>query len=70
MDIDRISGAGKFNVTSRRVSCKIARRVALKSYPESNYGGWRCRYVSQAHEYADVRCTRPSGAAVRWQTAA
>jgi hypothetical protein len=70
MDRDRISGAGTFNVTSRKVTCKVARRVSLKSYPGSNYRGWRCRYISQAHEYADVRCTRPSGAVVRWQTAA
>lgn len=70
MDIDRISGAGTFNVTSRQVACRVARRVAMKSYPGSNYRGWRCRYVSEAHEYADVRCTRPSGAVVRWQTAA
>ncbi len=70
MDAAAISGAGTFNVTSRAIGCREARRVSLHSYPGNGYGGWRCRYIDRAHEYADVRCTKAGGRVVRWQTAA
>ena len=69
----RIDGAGIFNVTTRRVGCRYARRF-VRSW-EGQVGarrhrGFKCRYVSQAHEYADVRCTRRGAKVIRWQTGA
>jgi hypothetical protein len=68
-----VDGAGIFNVTTRKVSCRYARRF-VRSW-DGQVGGrrhrrFRCRYVSQAYEYADVRCTRRSGKVIRWQTGA
>ena len=66
-----VAGAGTFNVTSRKVSCKVARDVALHANPEKpGYRDFTCRYLRQAEEYADVRCIRPSGAVVHWQSGA
>lgn len=69
----RILGAGTFNVTSRVVSCRTARRVARRSYPDRyvrrwSWRGWRCRILASAHEYSDQRCTKRGGRVVRWQS--
>ncbi len=69
-----VYGAGIFNLTSRRVSCRTARRVARYSYPTDRYvrrwswRGYRCRILSSAHEYSDQRCTKIGGRVVRWQS--
>lgn len=65
-----IQGAGTYNVTSRVVRCRTARRVALHAYPGNHYRRWRCRYVSRAEEFADVRCTKSGGRVVRYQAGA
>lgn len=65
-----VEGAGTYNVTSRVVHCRTARRVALHAYPHHAYRGWSCRYVSRAEEYADIRCTKPGGRVVRFQAGA
>lgn len=68
-----LTGAGTYNVTSRVVGCRTARRLALHASSRAGndrtwrYRRWRCRYVSRAYEYADVRCTRAGGRVVRWQ---
>ena len=69
-----IDGAGTFNVTSRVVGCRTARRVATRSYPNRQvsrwyWRGWSCRELVSRHEYSDNRCTRSGGRVVRWQTA-
>jgi hypothetical protein len=66
----QLEGAGTYNVTSRVVRCRTARRVALHAYPGKRYRGWRCRYVSHAEEFADVRCTKRGGRVVRYQAGA
>ena len=65
-----IQGAGTWNVTSRVVGCRTARRVALHAYPHHRYRGWHCRYVSRGEEFADVRCTKSGGRVVRYQAGA
>ena len=71
----KIRGAGIFNLTSRRVSCRTARRVARFSYPDRNvrrwsWRGYSCRILASAHEYSDQRCTKSGGRVVRWQSGA
>jgi hypothetical protein len=65
-----ISGAGIFNVTTRRVGCRTARKFVLSWNGNGRYRGYRCRYVSQAYEFADIRCTASRGRVIRWQTGA
>jgi hypothetical protein len=73
---DQIDGAGIFNLTSRVVSCKTARRVALRSHPGDRYrrtwswGDFTCRILAEAFEYEDVRCKASGGRVVRWQSGA
>lgn len=72
-----IDGAGIFNVTSRVVNCRTARRVTLGSIRTAgpdpgpwHWRAWRCRTLVERHEYADIRCTAHHGRVVRYQTAA
>lgn len=64
-------GAGVYNVTSRRVRCPRARRVARRYY-NSGAGngralGFRCRQKQLGSELFDVRCTRRGKRVVRFQ---
>jgi hypothetical protein len=69
----QIDGAGIFNVTTRTVRCRYARRF-VRSWDgqvgADHHRRFRCRYVSQDYEYADIRCTRRGGKVIRWQTGA
>lgn len=68
-----IDGAGIFNVTTRKVRCRYARRFVLSldgQVGSDRHRGFKCRYVSEEYEYADVRCTRRGGKVIRWQTGA
>lgn len=58
------------NVTTRKVSCKTARRVirTWNRTQRSRVRGFRCRYRDLAHELGDIRCTASRGRVVRWQT--
>ncbi len=69
-----IEGAGIFNVTSRRVWCSVARRVARRAYNTYERGdtvwrwkGWRCKRVKTGYESSDTRCTKRRIHIVRWQ---
>lgn len=64
-------GAGIWNVTSRVVPCREARRVVL-AFPgrRGRVRGLNCRYLRNEHEYVDVRCTGNRGRVVRWQAGA
>jgi hypothetical protein len=68
-----IDGAGIVNVTTRKVSCRYARRF-VRSWDgqvgQRRHRRFRCRYVSEGYEYADIRCTRRPGKVIRWQTGA
>src|SRR4051794_28984743 len=67
-----IDGGGIFNVTSRVVHCRTARRVARHAYSKSGkrryrYKHWNCHVLHEGLDYADTRCTRHGGRVVRWQ---
>jgi hypothetical protein len=75
---DEISGAGVYNLTSRVISCRAARRVVSTlhhawdgpSIPRHvTVFGYRytCRLLSQAVELFDIRCTARRGRVARWQ---
>jgi hypothetical protein len=65
-----------YNVTSRVVGCRFARRFArsqiLYGGPACRedrwctYRGWTCRHVAYRDE-SDIRCTKSGGRVVRWQ---
>ncbi len=59
-------GVGIKNLTTRRVSCRRARRIARTHPRDSTPLGFRCRERTlQQYEY-DIRCTK-GGRVVRWQ---
>lgn len=64
-------GAGVYNVTSRRIRCPRARRVARRYYRNGRRNGrtlgFRCREKQLGTELFDVRCTRAGGRVVRFQ---
>jgi hypothetical protein len=67
-----------YNVTSRVVGCRFARRFARRQMLDAGpacredrwctYRGWRCRHVTYRAE-GDIRCTNSGGRVVRWQYA-
>ena len=69
-----IQGAGIWNVTSRVVGCRTARRMTSRAYRTYRggrawrYRAWTCRILVQKHEYSDTRCTASGGRVVRWQS--
>ena len=64
-----VDGAGLFNLTTRRVSCRKARRFARRYRQGSFVPGWRCT-ENLAYEYGDYRCTASRGRVIRWQLGA
>jgi len=71
---EQVRGAGIYNLTTRRVWCSVARRVARRAYNTYERGdriwywhGWRCRYTKTGYESADTRCTKRRINVVRWQ---
>lgn len=62
-----VGGAAIVNLTTRRVSCASARRMVTGITRMSSYA-MRCRNVTTAWEYADVRCTGRGGRVIRYQT--
>lgn len=64
-----------FNITTRKVRCKEARRVVrrwnntvAKRGGTGRVRGLFCRYRDTGHEAGDIRCTGSRGRVVRWQT--
>lgn len=64
-----------FNITSRNVSCREARRVVRRwSNTTAQRGGngrvrsLYCRYRDTGYEAGDIRCTGSRSRVVRWQT--
>ena len=56
-----------YNLTTRRVSCRRARRFALRYRGTDTYfPRWNCREVNK-YEWSDVRCTASGGRVIRWQ---
>jgi hypothetical protein len=56
-----IRGAGIYNLTTRRVGCRTARRFARRYRgTDSYYPTWRCREVND-YEFSDIRCTGSRG---------
>ena len=65
-----ISGAGIYNVTTRKVACGTARRFVRRYRgTDSYYPKWRCREVND-YESSDIRCTASGGRVIHWQTGA
>lgn len=65
--LGRIEGGGTFNVTTRRVSCRKARRFVRRYRgTDSYYPTWNCREVNR-YESSDVRCTASGGRVIHWQ---
>lgn len=65
-----IDGAGIYNLTTRRVLCRTARRFARRYRgTDSYYPTWRCREVND-YEFSDVRCTASRGRVIHWQAGA
>lgn len=63
-----IQGAGIFNVTTRRVGCRTARRFVRRyKGTDSGYPRWRCHEIND-YESSDVRCTAAGGRVIRWQS--
>lgn len=65
-----------FNITTRKVSCREARRVVRRwsrtvaqSGGDGRVRGLYCRYRDTGYEAGDIRCTGSRGRVVRWQTA-
>jgi hypothetical protein len=72
-----IAGAGVYNLTTRRVGCRSARRYVEKWQREygggrvSYVGGYRCTDLAWgAYELQDIRCVRSRGRVIRWQQGA
>ncbi len=62
-----ISGAGIFNVTTRKVSCRKARRFVRRYRGTDTYfPTWKCREVNE-YEFSDTRCTASRGRVIHWQ---
>ena len=59
-----------YNITSRSVRCKEARRVVRGWGGRGNVTvrGLACRYRDTGYEAGDIRCTGSRGGVVRWQT--
>lgn len=66
-----------YNITTRKVGCRQARRVVRRwqnTISGSGRGGsgrvfsLYCHYRETGYEAADIRCTGPRGRVVRWQT--
>ncbi len=67
---EQLDGAGIFNVTTRRVACRKARRFVLRYRGTDTYfPTWNCREINR-YEFSDVRCTARRGRVIRWQTGA
>jgi hypothetical protein len=65
-----ISGAGTYNLTTRHVSCRRARRFVNRYRgTDTYYPTWDCR-ERNAYESSDVRCTASRGRVIRWQSGA
>lgn len=63
-------GAGIFNLTTRRVACRRARRFVRRYRgTDSYYPTWRCREVNE-YEFSDIRCKASRGRVIRWQAGA
>jgi len=63
-DVDR--GVGIKNLTTRRVSCRRARRIARTHPRDATPYGYRCREREIGRYEYDIRCTR-GARVVRWQ---
>jgi hypothetical protein len=63
-----VSGASPaYNLTTRKVRCRSARRFALHYRgTDTYYPRWRCREVNQ-YEWSDVRCAASRGRVIHWQ---
>ena len=72
------SGPGVYNVTSRVIRCRTARRLARDL--DSNFGdhcsnsgrcryrAWECLFRASAERWIDIRCTRSRGRVFRYQS--
>jgi hypothetical protein len=65
-----VSGAGIYNVTTRKVPCSVTRPFVRRYRgTDSYYPRWRCRETND-YEYSDVRCTASGGRVIHWQSGA
>jgi len=68
--MSEVSGAGIFNVTTRKVGCKTARRFVRRYRGTDTYfPKWRCRETNE-YESSDVRCVASRGRVIHWQSGA
>jgi hypothetical protein len=79
----RIQGAGRYNLTTRKVQCWQARgfvdavkggrrfrKGATWTEHTRYWGTYRCTYLQVGYEYADIRCKASRGRVIRWQAGA
>jgi hypothetical protein len=71
----KITGAGTYDVDTRRARCVTGRRVALSSYQTYpgrgktwRYGSWSCHILKATDEVQETRCTKRGGYVVHWQS--
>ena len=67
-----LQGAGLFNLTTRRVGCRYARRFAQHYRGDARryHRAWRCRTRIIGEELSDTRCTASRGRVIHWQAGA
>ena len=63
-----VGGTPAYNLTTRHVRCRRARRFALGFRRPGTYPRWRCSEVTGL-DFADVRCTR-GRKVIHWQAGA
>lgn len=76
-------GAGRWNLTTRKVQCPQARgfvdnvkygrpfRKGVRWTARTRYWGtYHCTYLDLGYEYADIRCTASRGRVLHWQEGA
>lgn len=57
------------SVLARRTPCPSARRIARRWRGKPRVGRWRCKVTKRKYEYVAVRCTRPGGRMIRFESA-
>jgi hypothetical protein len=63
-----VRGFGIYNLTTRRVACRTARRFARRyNGTDTYYPTWHCREVND-YELSDIRCTASRGRVIHWRT--
>lgn len=63
-------GGDVTTVWTQRVSCAAARKAAIRWNGKRTLSGYRCTVLKRGPEFLSVRCKRPDGRIIRWETGA